>query len=70
LLISVMNPSIVFDEVAVQMKCDVTVTAAEAGAAAKAACKAVASMASAATPTPTRVERLRFDPMTTPPSHG
>jgi hypothetical protein len=61
-----MNPSIVFDDVAVQMKCDVTVTAAEAGAAAKAVWKAVASRASAATPTPNRVDDLRLSPMTIP----
>ena len=49
LFISVMNPPIMFDEVAVQMKWEVTVTAADAGGASVTTWKAVPT--SATTPT-------------------
>src|SRR5580704_796071 len=72
LLISVMNPSTVFDDVAVRMKCEVTVTVAEAGATAHPiwhTVPTVTSTASAAALAPRREAGLRLSPMTTPLSH-
>src|ERR1700722_15104326 len=86
LFISVTNPSMVFAEVAVQMKCEVTVTVADAGGATTATWKAVPASATPPTaaarvrtrnndpvqvmPTPSLVKRRIAESRLTPPGRS